>query len=44
VSYHVVFANQALKDLKKIQRSVYSQTVKRLVEVIQQNPFQTPPP
>jgi len=44
VSYRVVFANQALKDLEKIQRSVYSQTAKRLIEVIQQNPFQTPPP
>jgi len=27
-----------------VRRSVYLQTAKRLVEVIRQNPFQTPPP
>ncbi len=40
----VVYSKQATKDSKKIELSNLKQTVKYLIEVIKNNPFENPPP
>ena len=40
----VVYSKQAAKDSKKIELSNLKQTVKYLIEVIKNNPFENPPP
>jgi len=43
VSYKIVYTKQAIKDIKKIQASKFEKKVKELLEIIELNPFQTPP-
>ena len=40
----VVYSKQAVKDSKKIEQSNLKDTVKRLIEVLKNDPFQNPPP
>ena len=40
----VVYSKQAAKDSKKIEQSNLKETVKRLIEVLKNDPFQNPPP
>lgn len=41
--YKIVFTNQALKDLEKLKQAGLSAKAKKLVEIIKDNPYQTPP-
>lgn len=41
--YKVVFARRALKDKDKVVASGLADTVKALVEILTENPFQNPP-
>ena len=41
--YKIVFTKLAVKDLKKLKAAGLSQKAKNLVELIKQNPFETPP-
>ena len=40
----VVYSKQAAKDSKKIEQSNLKESVKRLIEVLKNDPFQNPPP
>ena len=40
----VVYSKQAAKDSKKIELSNLKSTVKHLIEIIKNNPFENPPP
>jgi len=40
----VVYSKQAVKDSKKIEQSNLKATVKKLVEILKNDPFQNPPP
>ena len=40
----VVYSKQAAKDSKKIEQANLKQTVKHLIEIIKNNPFENPPP
>ena len=40
----VVYSKQAAKDSKKIELSNLKPTVKHLIEIIKNNPFENPPP
>lgn len=40
----VVYSKQAVKDSKKIEQSNLKDTVKKLIEVLKNYPFQNPPP
>ena len=40
----VVYSKQAVKDSKKIEQSNLKDAVKRLIEVLKNDPFQNPPP
>lgn len=40
----VVYSKQAVKDSKKIEQSNLKETVKKLIEVFKNDPFQNPPP
>ena len=39
-----VYSRQSIRDSKKIEQSNLKQTVKKLIEVIKNAPFQNPPP
>lgn len=42
--YKVVYRKQALKDLEKIKASNLKDKTKMLIDIIKENPCQTPPP
>ncbi|MGI5173571.1 Txe/YoeB family addiction module toxin [Treponema sp. OMZ 840] len=42
--WNVVYSKQAVKDSKRIEQSNLKDTVKRLIEVLKNDPFQNSPP
>jgi len=44
VNYRVLYSKLALKDAKKISGIKLDKKAKKLIEVIQKNPFENPPP
>lgn len=42
--YKIVYTKQAIKDIKKVKQSTINKKAKNLIEVIKNNPYQTPPP
>jgi len=44
VSYKVVFTSQARKDAKKLSSSGLKAKAEKLINIIEDNPFKTPPP
>lgn len=42
--YTIEFHKRALEDVERIKQNNLGQKAKQLVEVIKENPFQTPPP
>jgi toxin YoeB len=42
--WQVVFAKQAQKDAKKLSSSGLRQKAEQLIEILRENPYQTPPP
>jgi Txe/YoeB family toxin of toxin-antitoxin system len=43
VSWKLVYTSQAKKDAKKISRSGLKTQTKRLLEILEDNPYKTPP-
>ncbi|WP_420630516.1 Txe/YoeB family addiction module toxin [Candidatus Leptofilum sp.] len=43
VSWRIVFTKQAKKDAKKIARAGLRQKAEKLLDILRQNPYQTPP-
>ena len=44
MSWALVFTNQAQKDAKKLSRAGLKGKAQKLIDIIKENPFQTPPP
>jgi toxin YoeB len=44
VSWELVYSKQAQKDAKKLLKSGLKESAQSLLAVIEQNPFQNPPP
>ncbi|MEN9223113.1 MAG: Txe/YoeB family addiction module toxin [Thermostichus sp. BF3_bins_97] len=44
MSWQIVYTRQALKDAKKIASSHLQERVRELLDMLQENPFQNPPP
>jgi len=44
VGWQLVFTKQAQKDAKKIAHSGLKPQAERLLEILKENPFKTPPP
>jgi len=44
VSWTLVFTNQARRDAKKLARSGLKPKAERLLEILERNPYRTPPP
>ena len=44
MSWKVIFTKQAQKDARKIADSELKLKVEKLIEILQSNPFQKPPP
>lgn len=42
--YKVMFTKHAIKDIDKLKEIGLSEKVRKLIEIIKDNPFQTPPP
>ena len=42
--WEILYTNQAQKDSKKIIESGLTEKVKKLITVLENNPFQNPPP
>jgi toxin YoeB len=43
VNYNVVFTKQAQKDAKKLSASGLKAKAEKLIEILRDNPYQTPP-
>lgn len=41
--YRIVYEKQAVKDIKNLKSSGLDKKAKKLIEIVKQNPFQTPP-
>jgi len=44
VSWRLVFTRQAQKDAKKISAANLRSKAEKLIDILQNNPYQTPPP
>ncbi len=44
VMYQIVYTKTAVKHIKNLKSAGLSDKAKRLVNIIRENPFQTPPP
>jgi len=44
VTWEIVFTKQAVKDSKKIAESGFKEKTKKLLEILESDPFQNPPP
>ena len=44
VVYQIVYTKKVVKDIPKIKSIGVADKVKKLIEVIKENPFQNPPP
>ena len=44
VKWRIVYTGQAQKDAKKIAAAGLRQKAEKLLEILSENPFQTPPP
>jgi len=43
VNWRIVFTKQAQKDAKKVTASKLKPKAEKVIEILRQNPFQTPP-
>ena len=44
VKWKIVFTKQALKDIEKIAQSPLKEKAKHLLKVLEDNPYENPPP
>jgi Txe/YoeB family toxin of toxin-antitoxin system len=44
VSYKIVYTRQAARDVQTIKKTQYTQKAKELIDIIRENPYQSPPP
>jgi len=44
MGYKLVYTKQAAKDAQKLEQAGLDSKAKELLEIIKENPFQTPPP
>jgi Txe/YoeB family toxin of toxin-antitoxin system len=42
--YRIVYSSQAQKDAKKAGKSGIKNNIQKIIEILQKNPYQTPPP
>ncbi|WP_054029400.1 Txe/YoeB family addiction module toxin [Desulfatitalea tepidiphila] len=44
MNWRIVFVKQALKDAKKLSASGLRSKAEELIQILRENPYQTPPP
>ena len=44
VNYTVVYTKEATKDIPKLKAAHLDEKAKKLIELLKEDPFQTPPP
>jgi Txe/YoeB family toxin of toxin-antitoxin system len=42
--YKIIYSSQAQKDAKKAGKSGLKNNIQKLIEILQKNPYQSPPP
>ena len=42
--YKAILSRQAQKDLEKLKQAGYSKKAKKLTDIVEENPYQNPPP
>jgi Txe/YoeB family toxin of toxin-antitoxin system len=42
--YRIIYSSQAQRDAKKINKSGLKNNIQKIIEVLQNNPYQSPPP
>jgi toxin YoeB len=42
--YKIVYSSQAQRDAKKIDKTGIKNNIQKLIEILQKNPYQSPPP
>lgn len=42
--YHILYTKTAAKDIPKLKAAHLDETAKALIDILQNNPYQTPPP
>jgi len=42
--YNIIYSSQARRDAKKAGKSGVKDNIKKLIEILQENPYQSPPP
>ncbi len=42
--YKIVYTKKAVNDIKKLKSAKLDEKAKRLLEIVRENPYQTPPP
>jgi Txe/YoeB family toxin of toxin-antitoxin system len=42
--YKIIYSSQAQRDAKKADKSGIKNNIQKLIEILQKNPYQSPPP
>jgi len=42
--YNIIYSSQAQKDAKKADKSGIKNNIQKIIEILQKNPYQSPPP
>ena len=42
--YRIIYSSQAQKDAKKANKSGLKNNIQKIIEILQNNPYQNPPP
>jgi Txe/YoeB family toxin of toxin-antitoxin system len=42
--YKIIYSSQAQRDAKKANKSSLKNNIQKIIEIIQKNPYQNPPP
>jgi Txe/YoeB family toxin of toxin-antitoxin system len=42
--YKIIYSSQAQKDAKKVNQSGLKDNIQKIIEILQNNPYQNPPP
>ena len=42
--YNIIYSSQAQRDAKNIRKSGIKNNIQKIIEILQKNPYQNPPP
>jgi len=42
--YRIIYSSQAQRDARKVNKSSLKNNIQKIIEILQENPYQNPPP